>query len=551
MLGIAVTSPDGTVKRWAVDEPNPGDRPDGLAMGTVMPGGFDTMSCSLARRPDDTWADLNPFDDVRVYDRGGARTVWEGRAAQFPGSMGEQPVINFGAVGYQAALTDQPGFRSIYIDRDMTKWGPPSSARRIAMIDANNAPGEPSLLPARKTGQPSLALVATSPWVAAALPSVEGWYDAGGGLTIRAFYYAWKTKRDLGLFNLKAGLSNDDSSNDQTDTLAVPSTGQTGTTVATGNPRFASLRWIATAADPSSAGNDGKTHEAHFTGLAVYGDVGIYNRLSGAEPERGYVASDVVTDILSQAAPDIDYTTGPDGTIRPTSYVIPHLSFTDPVTPAEAIGQANAYDLFEWAVWDDRMFHYRSIDPDRRCWEGLRSDGAVPSLEGPQADDVYNGVVVIYQNVSGETKVIGPPAATNVDATDDQLQDDSANNACNQHGLRRWGTIKLDTPTVKSAAVQLGSLWLIEHSQPQRRGTITLGQVVRRPSNGALEHSYMVRAGDHIRIPDLQEGADVQHRIIKTDYNHASGEMTLTVDNTPHLMDALFGRLAADFTGLV
>jgi hypothetical protein len=48
--------------------------------------------------------------------------------AQFPRSHGDGFQIVPGAVGHSAALTDNPSFREIYVDRDLSHWGARASS---------------------------------------------------------------------------------------------------------------------------------------------------------------------------------------------------------------------------------------------------------------------------------------------------------------------------------------------------------------------------------------------------------------------------------------
>ena len=122
-LTLAITHADGRITRLGADEPNAGDIPQDLSFSTSIPGGFKDATWNLARRIDTDYPDLALFDSVKVYGAGN-RTAWEGRQAQFPRSHGDSVAIQCGAVGWSAHLRDDPSFKEIYVDRDLTRWGP-------------------------------------------------------------------------------------------------------------------------------------------------------------------------------------------------------------------------------------------------------------------------------------------------------------------------------------------------------------------------------------------------------------------------------------------
>jgi hypothetical protein len=176
------------------------------------------------------------------------------------------------------------------------------------------------------------------------------------------------------------------------------------------------------------------------------------------------------------------------------------------------------------------------------------SDGARLDLEGDTAEQIFNGVYVTYQDPSGVRKTVGPPGA-NADATDASLEDTSATNPVNSHGIdRRWGMLEISQVTTQAGAIQLGAIWLAEHAAPQRRGTLTLTGTARHPLEGDVP-AWRVRAGDYISIAD--HPADVPRRIIETRYTHGGRTIVLNLDNTPYLLDALLTRFGAGLIGIL
>ena len=116
---MSITHADGRVTRMGPDEPEAKDIPEGLNFSTSIPGGFSQSDWKLSRRVDIDYADLNLLDQVRIYGAGN-RTAWEGRMAQLPRQHGTGIAINPGAVGYSAHLRDDPSFREVYRDMDLS-----------------------------------------------------------------------------------------------------------------------------------------------------------------------------------------------------------------------------------------------------------------------------------------------------------------------------------------------------------------------------------------------------------------------------------------------
>jgi hypothetical protein len=355
-LTLSVERANGMTVRWGPDELDAVDIPTGLSFGTSIPGGFKDLSCELLRRIDLDYDDQTLFDTVKVLGPGNI-VVWEGRMHAFPRSHGDGPSITPQAVGWNAHLKDDPSFSIIYIDRDLSGWQGASRARRIVHLTAGRTVGDPATAPDPTSTLTALQLTLTGPWATAAV--VEAWYDAGPGNLVSNVYWdrtshSEAASQPSATFEFYAGYSNDDNNPfvQTADLHTTTADTEAQSNAASSAARFAYFRWQHSAVNAAAS-----EYTSFLRRLAVYGTHGLTG--AGTAPDDGFYASDIVAHIVSTAAPMLTYSTGADGSIEPTSFVIPHLVFRDPTTAEDAIMATNAFHLYEWGVWEDREFFFR------------------------------------------------------------------------------------------------------------------------------------------------------------------------------------------------
>jgi hypothetical protein len=550
-LAVSLLNADGSVGgRLGADEEAVADIPKGLGFSTSDPGGFKDATMSLARAIAESYPDTEILRPIRIYGEG-ERTAWEGRLHETPHHAAADEDEVPGAVGHVARLDDDPSFAEIYLDSDLSGWGPPSLQR----ISELQAPGAWHVQPdPQATYQDTSGNLPGIAWIFTNLPNGisgnEAWYY-GGGVDIGRLLYNFRGLVEAETWQTQALLANFSDTNFAAGTFDIsanyknnPLQTQKELAATAAGRKYASLIVAFTNAGAANPAYNAKTM---FEIPKVMGRHGL--TLAGAWPNVGVLGSDVIADIVGRAASDLQFTTGAGGTIQPSTFAIPHLVFKEGVKGSDAILATNAFHYRSWGVYEDKTFFWRPATEYRKRWRIRRSKAHGVDLLGPQAEDAYNGVVCTFTDPSGVTRVIGPTGCPTAYATSPALEDTSATNPVNLAGIpRKWAELKLGFVTTVIGAIQVAAAWLADKLLSARsRGSVVVTGLVEDDATGALYPAWCMRAGDSAIVTD---GDNIERGIIETTYDHDSRTCSASMDATPHKIDALMERMGVVLVGV-
>lgn len=531
-LAVSITTADGQVTRFGPGETDAGRVAEGLSFSTAIPGGYRSLTLNLRRRADVDFPDIQLLSPVRVYGPGN-RTVFEGRVSALPRQHGDGYGVQVQVEGWAAHLRDDESARGIYIDRDLGRWHPPGLTRRGNLLAAGAYPDKGAV----SASEGALHMITTGP---ADKAQPEAVYDAGPGQTVKRVILGSITRVGFGAADANLSL-NIRSWSDDIPTAETAESGNLADSTSADQTmanlrRYATLNWYWNTTGGAAAGEYGY----RASNVIAIGNHGLTLRGTSVS-DYGLYASDVIGHAISQFAPKLT------SSIEATTFAIPHLTFPDCTTAEDIVSRANAFHLWEWGVYDDKVFFYRMPSADRLTWEARLSEGAHLSLEGDQADDLVNGVIVQYQDPVKGLRTVGPTGAS-TDDTSASLIDSSATNIANAHGYsRKWQRLDISQVTTLAAATQIGQAWLALNNVPQRKGQITLTGLVRHPTEGRVP-AWRVRAGDYVRVSD--HPADVPRRIVETTYDHDSGRVTCSVGSGADTLSAILERIGVAIIGI-
>ena len=528
-LTVLITTENGSVYRIGADEPDAGWVPMGISYESQIPGGWKQASFNLARMIDEDLP-LRLLDEVEILDEH-AQTVYEGRIVKLPRQHGDTFLLGVECLGWASHMLDDKAVPYFYVDRAWQSWQPPSLARRVYMgvvaVDADySVKVEGTFLQFDGSSDKSVPQNSNAAVHFAGPPGTQVEKTMYQGTEANTTNVEAATVFSADDDTLATGL--------QSNALTLDDTLRTATLAAA--KRYLMIRSRASAThSPTSA----QIHSRTFSKLAVYGDNGLTSAPIADEPD-GYYIDDILAHALARACPKLNFTVGADGSIERPLFVISQAADNDLGSVERIVLDLNKYTLYDWGCYHGRTFFYRLPDPERLVWEARLDRGVHLTLEGDDAEHVYNGAIVKYEVPTLGPRVAGP-VGSGADVESDLLGDADPENTANAHGYpAKQIELTVSFPTLDDYAVVLGAAYLAQAALPARSGDITITGDCVHPTMGERPGREIL-AGESVRLSD--HPADVARRIIAVRHTDDDHKTVLSVGNDIDRVDAILERL--------
>lgn len=529
-LYAEVETASGARLRWDANQ-DAGSRPKGFLIRSRLGEGFSDAGAQFSRRIDLDYPDFQLVNNVVVAGSDGS-VAYEGRISAMPRELSDSHSIGVTLTGHMAHAKDRK-FSHVFVDRALSEWGGISRARQASSLVANLIPNDAGQGADPTDNEAAVITSLDGSWVSPYKPFSEAWYDAGPNNLIGSVNYSWAREGTTinpatAQWEWYVGIAADDKGTSSSTTSNLRAAGPSTLQTFTASGRYAYLQMYYNGAP---AGADGARYALDWTKLAVYGKSSIPTYTGEVGEPPGVYASDVMRHIISTWCPQLD----PSG-IRSTSYVIQQLAFKDQTFPYDAFLELNKFHLWNLGVWEGKRVVFEPYDLTDWDWE-IRTDdqGTTFAPQGPSIDSLFNGIVVIYNDVlTGVRNVLTPDVYS-------ELSDSSDSNPWNQWRIDHFDEVSLSTPTTAAQALQMGRARLGDTNTPKNPGTISVtGHLKDRA--GHWQQGWKVRAGDTIRITNFPN--DQPRLVHEATWDGDTKTLTLAVDAPPSTLDAYQDRVS-------
>jgi hypothetical protein len=162
------------------------------------------------------------------------------------------------------------------------------------------------------------------------------------------------------------------------------------------------------------------------------------------------------------------------------------------------------------------------------------------------AQRIWNGVIVRYQDVTGETRTAGP-AGSGATTESELLEDPDPLNPATQAGIQRWDILDMGGVSTAAGAIEIGRRFLEEANRLDQSGQASLVGYVEE-DRGVVQPAWKVRAGDTISFVDAADTS--ARRITRASYDDDSKTCSVDLDAPPEGLNALLDRLMVSLVPL-
>jgi len=556
-LHLLATSPSGKTYRWSEDGAASAVIEELSDSGSV-PGGDKDLTASFAREVGVDYGDMKRGTRLEVMGVG-RMPLGVYRLERAPEVSGDRVSIAPAAAGYETHLSDDNTAQEIFIDAEIGAWGE-TSAQRRAEVPGNKYDNAAVQIAQAGTPDPAnLTVFSREPAISHSWATMN---NNGGANSDVAESWYFSQGIELGKlmfdFSIIAGISGGDSKwanqayASQNGIVLLEQLAELSATAVTAKSlTIPAGRFALMLRDyyESSVADTGKW-EVHWKNPRVFGrhELPVY----GAWPGIGLLDSDVVAYAAQRWAPEIHCTTGPNGTVKPGQFLIPHLVFKEPTTAAEMIQQATRYELPEWGVWLGQFGPTLYKNPrgkreGAKRWR-VRKHQVKFEDTGQQLDMVFNGVVVQGQATDGSTIFIGPTGC-GLRYTSDRCLDRDPQNPVNELGpsAKRYAKIQMKGIATFEGMEEAAEAFLEQCKLLDGSGKATLTGWVE-DENGKEWPYYCVKEGHEIELLGSSIGGP--RYIISSERNRSSRSASIDIDAPPDGSEAMMERLYAVYVGL-
>ncbi len=539
-LAVRIEPPDGAPTRLAADEWRPENVLDNLECFDEIPGGDKESRLTLARDPRAPQPDLAPFSRGTVYGPGG-EVVWgPGRLGKTSHIEGDSKSISVELEGNSTKLEDNKALKLGLIDSSMSRWGEPSTERRIDMQEIGrewvNASFTQSA--AGDSAIPAL-IIAMQQWQEGKSPTAEMWYH-GGGVDLGALLYDFFVITAAGTESIanQAYLSGDDrhkvaggSGTNHKNTAAnqqyVAATGD--------GIRYALLHFIWTHGGSGTNGGD----SWGWRNLRVLSRLATQNlTLQGTWPEVGYTARQILEYVITNLTGlEFDAESEDDG------YIIPHAWWSDYTTLAAVVQELTRYGLLDWMVFGDK-FSLRKPGTYGERWK-LYSGSSEFQEDGEDTSRSWRKITVVWPDPDGTTRSVGP-IGSGADYETAELEITDPDHPAVKADEDRHDVLVLKTG-YKDLAIGTGGRWLVEANELSHAGSCAVSGWAQN-DKGIWKPASQFRAGDLVSRAD--SGDPSYRKVTSRAYTHPERKAQLSLDAPPGGLQALLERYDADLISL-
>lgn len=547
-MAMRIDLPDGTSNRWAEDEPNPENVLSDIEISDEMPGGYKDANGTLARDPRIDQPDLVAYGDVKFYQPG-VNVVWQGSLDKGPDTSGQQRQVQPSFLGYQAILEDDQAVSVGFISGDLSKFSGPSLQWQFDIAGLNHTPQGASA----EAGLVSVSEANGVVWDFSAVSFTGGsypyaiavWY--GDGAEIGRVYFdmhadgttPWEIymllwKDDRGSF----GAGQAPSPVNYSSTTSAIANGQPSGESAQKGSRYKYVAAYASYIGPAATFQ--MTNRFSVQQIKVIGTHQL--PFSGTWPNVGYTAKQMLEYLINTYGAPLEIESQ---YIDDDGFIIPEAWYGEGQPLADIAKDIMKYGLYDWFVYHGKRFEYRAPGTYGKFWRAYTAESQLQEV-GLDSQRLWKKIKVKYTDVSGQTKIVGPPGSgcdfesTLLEITDPQnpavLADRTRQDILDMGGIGNPYT-----------AIEIGQRFLEEAQLLNRAGSATISGFVM-DDKGIFWPAACVKSGDWISFVDA---ADPSYRkIVNKSYRHNERSSEIDLDAPASGLEALLERLQVGLISL-